>query len=69
MTKANLLNQYSTNDVVASQFDRDSIMIYDVQASWTRDGFTASRKNNLSAIDKLYLQKAYTKRRRDSSPL
>ncbi|XDG05295.1 hypothetical protein ABKA04_004910 [Annulohypoxylon sp. FPYF3050] len=69
MTRANILNKCNINDVVASPFDPNSIMMYEIRESWTQNGFTAGRNKNLSAIDKLYLRHAYPKRRRYSSSL
>ncbi|KAI1088025.1 hypothetical protein F5B19DRAFT_473179 [Rostrohypoxylon terebratum] len=59
----NILRQYSTDEVTASPFVVRSIMMYEIQRSWTRDGFAATRNINLSAIDKLYLRYAYPKNR------
>ncbi|KAI0179830.1 hypothetical protein GGR52DRAFT_568601 [Hypoxylon sp. FL1284] len=67
--EANVLCKYDAKDVVASPFDPHSVMIYDIPSSWTLNGFSAQRNQCLSETDKLFLQKAYPRKRRGSSPL
>lgn len=56
----NVFGKYSSGTVTNSQFDRDSIMLYPIDASHTLDGFSAPWNTELSALDKSFMKKAYS---------
>lgn len=55
----NVLNKVDINDVDATDFDRDSIMLYYFPSYWTLDGFSTNDNPVLSDTDKQFLLKRY----------
>ena len=51
----NVFYKYDRDQVRASEFDKDSIMIYTIPARWTLDGFSAGPNDVLSEMDKAFI--------------
>jgi len=51
----NVFNTLTDDSLNYSSFDPDSIMAYNIPASWTTDGFSTSPGNDLSSIDISYI--------------
>ena len=47
----NIINRYSTSQIIGTQFDAQSIMLYPVDPTWTLDGFSTNWNINLSSLD------------------
>lgn len=58
---ANVLNKYTGAEaqLVASSFDRSSIMLYSFPAAWTVEGIATRANNSLSRQDKLMVSQMY----------
>ena len=54
-----MFTKYSTQDVQATMFDGDSIMLYYYPANWTTDGKGTNYNTSLSDRDKSYIQFCY----------
>lgn len=57
--KTNVLNHYPRNEVIATDVDPDSIMMYPIPLSWTNDGFSADLSTGLTPDDKRLIQSVY----------
>jgi serralysin len=55
----NMFKKYDPNKVSGSDVDKDSIMMYPIPASWTRDGFSAGLNSNVTELDKQVIKQAY----------
>jgi hypothetical protein len=57
-TKArhNVLNKYSADILLGTEFDPDSVMLYAFPAEWTTDGFSTHANEKLSDIDKGFVK-------------
>lgn len=51
----NVLKKYETNQIKATEFDPDSIMLYFFPASWTKNGIATKANEVLSAMDKAFV--------------
>ncbi|KAK0664506.1 hypothetical protein QBC41DRAFT_359165 [Cercophora samala] len=49
-TDHNIVSRHDKHDVQHSRFDPDSIMMYRIRDSWTRDGFTSTGSTRLVGI-------------------
>jgi len=58
MTRHNVLDKYSLNQINGTDFDKDSIMLYFFPASWTLNGIATSQNDVLSAMDKAFVASA-----------
>lgn len=54
-TRHNVLNKYSADQILGTEFDPDSIMLYFFPASWTRNGIGTKQNDVLSRIDKEFV--------------
>lgn len=54
----NVLNKYSADQVHGTQFDPNSIMLYAFPDSWTENMGATQDNDNLSDLDKLFVQSA-----------
>ena len=57
----NVLIPYNSNQVIGTQLDPRSIMMYPIPASWTLDGFSAGFNSILSELDKSFIASVYQK--------
>lgn len=59
--ESNVLSRYSANDseIVATNFDPDSIMLYFFPATWNAEGFETRENHKLSAKDKANIAAMY----------
>lgn len=57
--KRNMFDKYDPAAVVATGTDPNSIMMYQIPARWTRDGFSTGFNKKLSAKDKQLIQSVY----------
>lgn len=55
----NVLNRYSQNQVVGTQLDPVSIMMYAIPASWTLNGFSTGFNEDISFYDKQLVESLY----------
>lgn len=55
----NVLDHYPPEDVVSTDVDADSIMMYPIPASWTLDGFSADLNDDLSRSDVYFIREVY----------
>ena len=55
----NMFTDYSLDDVQATNFDKDSIMLYQFKASWTTNGQYTQFNSDLSNSDKTYIRFCY----------
>ena len=51
----NVLNKYALDQIIGTQFDRDSIMLYAFPATWTVGGQGTEFNEDLSAQDKAFV--------------
>lgn len=51
----NVLKKYEANQIKATEFDPDSIMLYFFPASWTKNGIATKANEVLSAMDKAFV--------------
>ena len=58
--RSNVLDHYGKEDVVATDVDADSIMMYPIPAAWTNDGFSADLNDDLSDKDREFINKVYS---------
>lgn len=54
-TRHNILNKYSADQILGTEFDPDSIMLYFFPASWTRNGIGTTQNDVLSRMDKEFV--------------
>ncbi|KAH9995883.1 hypothetical protein BJV74DRAFT_298723 [Russula compacta] len=59
MVRENILNRYTHQQVQASSFDPDSVMIYYISPQWTEERFGTHRSSKLSHKDKEFISKMY----------
>jgi len=57
----NVLIPYNSNQVIGTQLDPKSIMMYPIPASWTLDGFSTGFNGILSELDKSFIASVYQK--------
>lgn len=59
--EANVFNKIPANtpELVATEFDAQSIMLYGFPASWTNEGISAPSSNRISVQDKLIISQMY----------
>jgi hypothetical protein len=57
--EANILDRYNHEFVQATLFDKFSIMLYPIPASWTNGKFSSGWNNNLSETDKAFISALY----------
>lgn len=58
----NMFKKYPETDVVATDVDRESIMMYPIPKAWTENGyFSADMNRELSAKDKQFIRQNYPK--------
>ena len=55
----NVLIPYNSNQVIGTQLDPTSIMMYPIPASWTLDGFSTGFNGILSELDKSFIASVY----------
>jgi serralysin len=55
----NMFRFYPPTDVVATDVDSDSIMMYPIPRAWTLDGFSAGMNGELSDNDKALIRSVY----------
>jgi serralysin len=55
----NIFKKYDPNAVIATGVDKTSIMMYQIPANWTLDGFTTDFNATLSPQDKTLIQSVY----------
>jgi hypothetical protein len=55
----NIFKKYDKDAVIATGVDKTSIMMYQIPANWTQDGFTTSFNATLSPQDKALIQSVY----------
>jgi len=56
----NVLTPASPSEVDATPLDPDSIMMYPIPASWTKNGFSSGVNSDLSESDRKFIRKQYT---------
>lgn len=63
VTRHNVIQKYSLNQIIGTAFDPDSIMLYYFPAEWTLNGFATHANEDLSKMDKAFVAsaKAYPK--------
>ncbi len=54
----NVLNKYSADILHGTDFDEESIMLYAFPSEWTQNGFSTHENEDLSKIDKAFVQSA-----------
>jgi serralysin len=57
----NIFAKYADSDVIATNVDPDSIMMYPIPKAWTLDGFSADLNSELSVKDKEFIVTNYPK--------
>ena len=57
----NMFKFYEPKDVTATETDPESIMMYPIPGSWTRDGFSAGLNSKISKMDKILITNVYPK--------
>jgi hypothetical protein len=55
----NIFKKYSPDALIASELDKDSIMMYPIPAAWTLDGFSTGMNSELSQTDMDVIGVAY----------
>jgi serralysin len=55
----NMFRHYEKEEVYGTQADPHSIMMYEIPANWTMNGFQAPKNTRLSANDKALIKAAY----------
>jgi len=55
----NMFKKYQLSDLVATNVDEASIMMYPIPSSWTANGFSAGLNGELSPDDKKLIRSAY----------
>jgi hypothetical protein len=57
--QTNMFDRYDPGVVIATDVDKDSIMMYPIPKSWTRDGFSAGMNGELTDRDKELVRAVY----------
>jgi serralysin len=57
--ESNIFAKYPKTDVVATDVDAESIMMYPIPRAWTLDGFSADLNSELSEQDKEFIRTNY----------
>ncbi|KAF8630525.1 hypothetical protein AX15_002871 [Amanita polypyramis BW_CC] len=65
--KRNIFNKYDPDELQASTFDPNSIMIYRIPPEWTYGTFSTEWNTELSRKDKSFIAKLYPRRKRNRS--
>jgi serralysin len=55
----NMFKRYTPSEVIGTEVDRDSIMMYPIPKSWTLDGFSAGMNGALSDRDRTLVKQVY----------
>lgn len=55
----NMFNAFAANEMNASSFDKDSIMLYPIPVTWTTNGFSSGLNTKMSAQDIAFVRKCY----------
>ena len=55
----NVLNKYSVDQILGTDFDSKSIMLYSFPASWTTNGFSAPWNTSISVQDAAFANRLY----------
>jgi serralysin len=55
----NMFAAYRKTETNFTAFDKDSIMLYPVPKTWTRDGFSVGLNSKLSADDRAFIRRQY----------
>ncbi|KAI9509677.1 hypothetical protein F5148DRAFT_1282686 [Russula earlei] len=57
--RKNIFDHYEPGEVDASDFDANSIMMYEIRSEWTHGKFSTKRKSHLSPGDKSAIREMY----------
>jgi hypothetical protein len=57
--KRNMFDKYQPGEVIATDVDKESIMMYPIPKSWTTDGFSAGLNSELTDRDKDLVRSVY----------
>ncbi|MFN2195142.1 MAG: M12 family metallopeptidase [Anaerolineales bacterium] len=57
--ETNVFNAYAAQETNFTAFDPQSIMVYPIPAAWTLDGFSVSMNDDLSPMDRVFIQQTY----------
>ena len=57
VTRHNVLNKYSADILLGTEFDPNSVMLYEFPAEWTLNGVATHGNESLSDIDKDFVKK------------
>ncbi|KAH9995887.1 hypothetical protein BJV74DRAFT_298804 [Russula compacta] len=58
--RENIFRKYAQDEVQASRFDPESIMLYPIRKGWTtKEGYVTRMNSNLSEIDKEFISSMY----------
>lgn len=57
--RENIFRKYTHDEVQASTFDPESIMLYPIRKGWTKEGYVTRMNSNLSKIDKEFISNMY----------
>ncbi len=57
----NVIDKYKSNQVIGTNLDPKSIMMYPFPKEWTLDGFSSGFNSTLSEMDKQFIAKLYPK--------
>jgi serralysin len=57
----NIFKKYPKGDVIATDLDRQSIMMYPIPKAWTTNGFSTGLNGELSSKDKEFIRTNYPK--------
>jgi hypothetical protein len=55
ITRFNVIQKYSVNQIIGTDFDPDSIMLYYFPAEWTTNGIATHENERLSKVDKEFV--------------
>jgi hypothetical protein len=58
VTRHNVIQKYSLNQIIGTAFDPDSIMLYYFPAEWTLNGYATHENEDLSKMDKAFIASA-----------
>lgn len=58
MTRHNVIQKYSFNQIIGTAFDPDSIMLYYFPAEWTLNGVATHENEDLSKLDRAFVASA-----------
>jgi hypothetical protein len=57
--RENIFKRYTHDDVQASPFDPESIMLYTICKGWTKEGYVTRMHSNLSEMDNEFISNMY----------